>query len=121
MKNFATNLFGRRLTYALTALLALSLSLSGCKKNDNPPDPLGNANVMIVHASTDAPAMDLYVNDVQKNTTPIAALSNTSYLQIEEGSKTFKLTEANKLTPTFATLSQNLRKNAYYSLFVFNR
>jgi hypothetical protein len=121
MKNFSTNFFGRKLTYALTVLLALSVSLSGCsKKDDNPPATLGNANVMVIHASPDAPAMDLYVNDVRKGT-PIAVLSNTSYLQIEEGNKTFKLTETNKLTPTFATASQNLRKNAYYSLFVFNR
>ncbi len=122
MKKNSSNFFKRQLIYALTALLALSVSLSGCsKKDDNPPAPPGNANLMVIHASPDAPAMDLYVNDVHKSTTPIAVLSNTSYLQIEEGNKTFKLTEANKLTPTFATVSQNLRKNAYYSFFVFNK
>jgi len=122
MKYFSTKFFGRQVLSALTVLLALSVSLSGCSKNnDNSPDPLGNANLMVVHASPDAPAMDLYVNDEKKSTTPVAVLSNTSYLQIEEGNKNFKLTEANKLTPTFATVSQNLRKNAYYSLFVFNR
>ncbi|MBC7922917.1 MAG: DUF4397 domain-containing protein [Ferruginibacter sp.] len=119
MKNFISR-SGRVRTYVLAVLLASGLALPGCKNDDTPPEPVGNAGVMFVHASTDAPAMDIYVGSVRQPS-PLASLSNTDYVSVEAGSKNLELTEATKLNPSYAKVNQDFRKNAYYSVFAFNR
>ena len=118
MKNFSTLSGGPR-TRVLAAVFASALAFSGCKKDDAPPEPVGNANVMFVHAATNASDIDVYVGQVRQPS-PLASLSNTGYVSVEAGNKKVELNEASKLTP-YTTVNQDFRKNAHYSVFAFNR
>ena len=57
----------------LTLLLAASALTAACSDDDNNTGPEGQARVRVVHASPDAPAVDVLVDDA-------AALSNVGYL-----------------------------------------
>jgi hypothetical protein len=57
----------------LTLLLAASALTAACSDDDNNSGPEGQARVRVVHASPDAPAVDVLVDDA-------AALSNVGYL-----------------------------------------
>jgi uncharacterized protein DUF4397 len=57
----------------LTLLLAASALTAACSDDDNNTGPEGQARVRVVHASPDAPAVDVLVDDA-------AALSNVDYL-----------------------------------------
>ena len=57
----------------LTLLLAASALTAACSDDDNDTGPEGQARVRVVHASPDAPAVDVLVDDA-------AALSNVDYL-----------------------------------------
>jgi uncharacterized protein DUF4397 len=57
----------------LTLLLAASALTATCSDDDNNTGPEGQARVRVVHASPDAPAVDVLVDDA-------AALSNVDYL-----------------------------------------
>lgn len=49
-----------RTTLPLLSALAASLLLVGCSSDD--PDPVKNASIRVVHASPDAPAVDVFAN-----------------------------------------------------------
>lgn len=57
----------------LTLLLAASALTAACSDDDNDTGPEGQARLRVVHASPDAPAVDVLVDDA-------AALSNVDYL-----------------------------------------
>jgi hypothetical protein len=57
----------------LTLLLAASALTAACSDDDNDTGPEGQARLRVVHASPDAPAVDVLVDDA-------AALSNVEYL-----------------------------------------
>jgi hypothetical protein len=74
-----------------TALLALVFFIAACDEDDNdgtgPTPPIANSvSLRAVHASPDAPAVDVYAND---GTTPLvqdlAYGEATSYVDIPEG------------------------------------
>jgi hypothetical protein len=85
---------------SLKGMLALVLSLglfAGCSDDDdNPAGPQGpsGGRIMAVHASPDAPGVDLYVDNVKVNTSPLTFPNNTAYLDVAAGNRTVKLTVA---------------------------
>lgn len=96
-----------------------TMVLASCDDDDDDLDLLENeANVMVVHASPDAPAVDLYVDDEKVNATALNYPDNTGYLGIEEGSRNIKVTAAgaglgNPVINADVTLDEDL----YYSVF----
>lgn len=53
------------------------------------------SNVLVVHASPDAPGVDLLVDDVKVNSAPLTFPNNTGYLEIEAGDRNVKVNVAN--------------------------
>jgi Domain of unknown function (DUF4397) len=98
----------------LSALgMVATVSLTGCK--DNPMTPRPKARVMTVHASPDAPAVDLLVDNVvaaQDLTYP----NNTGYLSVKAGTRNVKVNVANTTT-TVIDANLPLSPGAAYSVF----
>jgi hypothetical protein len=82
---------------AMLLTVILGLGLSGCSDDDdnngstNPVEP-GTAQLRVVHASPDAPAVDLYVNDGAEPLLQALAYGDASaYLAVEAGTYTVQL------------------------------
>ncbi len=107
-----------RLALNAFALLTVSSLISSCSKNDNStaPGPTPSyAEVMVVHASPDGPAVDLYIDD-QLVVNRLAYPGNTGYLQVLPGVKNV----AAKIAGTSTTLLAGpvpIQANTYYSVF----
>jgi hypothetical protein len=101
---------------AALALLA-AVSLASCNKdsNNNPVAPTPQARVMAIHASPDAPAVDLLV-DGAKVGSGLAFPNNTAYLNVAAGTRNVKVNVAGTST---SVIDANLPVNggANYSVF----
>lgn len=98
----------------LSAAFAFT-ALTGCDKDD---DEVAKANVMVVHASPNAPAVDVRVNDavVRSN---LAYPSNTGYLQANAGATNLKVSPAGTTTYVInANVTLDAMKN--YSVFALD-
>lgn len=108
-----------RLTRMFTAALAVgaALFLAGCgdDDNDNPVAPAANAKVMAVHASPDAPAVDLLVDGAVVGS-GLAYPNNTGYLSLSAGTHNVKVNVAGSST-TVIDASPNLTAGMAYSVF----
>jgi hypothetical protein len=98
----------------IPALVAATMIFTSCKK-----DSKDYAKVMIVHASPDAPGVDLLVDNNKKNSSALTFPNNTGYLEIEDGSRNFKVNATGTSTSVInATVS--LTKDKNYTLFACN-
>ncbi|WP_229802138.1 DUF4397 domain-containing protein [Pontibacter akesuensis] len=78
----------------LVAVLPV-MFFTSCEDDDDDLDlQEEQANVMVVHASPDAPGVDLYVDDAKVNSSALNYPNNTGYLEVEEGDRNFKVTAA---------------------------
>jgi hypothetical protein len=89
-------------TLLRTVALALSVALtaSGCSddnNNTNPVAPVQQARVMAVHASPDAPAVDLLVDGAVVGS-GLAYPNNTGYLTVNAGTRNVKVNVAGTTT-----------------------
>ena len=84
-------------------LLASTLLFVGCSDDDdNPTTPVvQNANVKVVHASPDAPGVDLLVDNAVAGTN-LTYPNNTGYLSVEAGTRNIKV----NVTGTSTTVIQ---------------
>ena len=73
-----------------SVILPVSLvTLSSCED-----EQITYANVLVAHASPDAPGVDLLIDDVKVNTQPLTYPGNTGYLQAESGTRNIKVNVA---------------------------
>jgi len=108
--------------FAMLVVFTAVLALSGCKKDDN--NPVGNPNtsakamVMAIHASPDAPGVDLYVDNAKAGSN-LAFPNNTSYLSVDAGTRDIAVKVAGTST---TVLSANLpvSGNTNYSVFAID-
>jgi len=76
---------------ALAVAALAALALTGCGKDENNPvAPVTSARVMAVHASPDAPAVDLLVDGAVAGT-GLAFPNYTAYLTVPSGSRNLKV------------------------------
>ncbi|RNI26136.1 DUF4397 domain-containing protein [Rufibacter latericius] len=79
---------------ALFAALPV-LSLTSCDDDDDAAEMLTDeARVLVVHASPNAPGVDLYVDGTKANTAALNYPDNTGYLTLASGSRNVKVTAA---------------------------
>lgn len=93
------------------------LSFAGCDDDDatiNPPQP-GSAQIMAVHASPDAPGVDLLV-DNSVVTSNLAFPNNTGYLAVTAGTRNVKVRVAGTST-TVLDANLPVLANTTYSVF----
>lgn len=107
------------MNYALTRMSSLILAFSvlvfsACKKDKDP----GKANVMVVHASPDAPGVDLLVDNVKINSSALTFPNNTGYVSVNEGTRNIKVNAAGTSTSVInADVPFTANKN--YSVFAY--
>jgi hypothetical protein len=106
----------RRLPLAALAALAV-VSLTGCGSDDsaNPFVPTPQARVMAVHASPDAPAVDLLVDGAVAGS-GLAFPDNTGYLTVNAGTRNVKVNVAGSAT-TVINADLPVAAGANYSVF----
>jgi hypothetical protein len=78
------------------------------------------ANVLVTHASPDAPGVDLLIDDVKVNTQPLAYPDNTGYLEAETGTRNIKVNVAGTTT-TVINGDLDLEADKYYSVFAVDQ
>ena len=96
-------------------LAALPILMISCSDDDNPTNPTAKANVMVVHASPNAPAVDLLVDNVVAGS-GLAFPSNTAYLPVDAGSRNVKVNVAGTST-TVINADLPLTASTNYTVF----
>lgn len=91
--------------------------LSSCKKDD--PNS-GNSRLMFVHASPDAPAVDVLIDNNKINSTALAYPNNTSYATVSAGTRNLKINAAGTST-TAVEGNITIEKDNAYSVYAINR
>lgn len=99
-------------TFATLALLAAVFTFSSCEKDDDKT----YANVLVAHASPNAPGVDLLIDDTKQNSAALNFPGNTGYLRVESGERNVKVNVSGTSTTVIdADLTLDVDKN--YSIF----
>lgn len=110
----------RLLSLSVLGLLLLAVPVfTGCSDDEETtpaPQPTATARVMAVHASPDAPGVDLLVDNVKVNSTPLTFPNNTAYLTVNAGLRNVKVNVAGTST-TVINADLPVAANAVYSVF----
>ncbi len=102
--------------FSVIALAVVSaFTLSSCGDDNGPTAPILKARVMAVHASPDAPGVDLLVDDAVAGTN-LTYPNNTPYLEVRAGTRNVKVNVTGTST-TVIEADLPLSANAYYSVF----
>lgn len=105
-----------RAAWTLALTLPLLAGLAGCGDDDNPTAPTPqNARVMAVHASPDAPAVDLLVDGTVAGS-GLAFPNDTGYLTVAAGTRNVRVNVAGTTT---TVIDANLPVPANANLSVF--
>lgn len=107
-----------RITRAAVLMLGLvaAFAVSGCGDDDNNPvAPTPQARVMAIHASPDAPAVDLLVDNAVAGT-GLAFPNNTGYLDVTPGTRNVKVNVTGTST-TVINADLALASGSSYSVF----
>lgn len=101
-----------------TVVLALftTMIFSACDDDDDPVQ----GKLLVLHASPDAPGVDLLIDDTKVNSAALAFPNNTGYLNVEAGDRNFKVNAAGTTT-TVINANVMVDPNTNYSLFAINR
>lgn len=109
----------RHMMVSSVALLSL-LAITGCGNDDKSTAPqISNANVLVVHASPDAPGVDLLVDNVKVNSQPLTFPNNTGYLQITSGTRNIKV-NASGTSTSVIDANLDLAADNSYSVFAID-
>jgi len=73
-------------------------------------------DILVVHASPDAPGVDLLVNDITLNAAPLTFPNNTGYITLADGNTNIKV-NASGGGPNVIDASLNLGGNLSYTVF----
>lgn len=98
---------------ASVILMSSAVLFTSCKKEE---DVHEHANVMVVHASPDAPGVDLLVDGTKKNSAALNFPNNTGYLELEAGTRNLKVNVAGSTT-TVINADVPFTKDMSYSVF----
>lgn len=113
-------MFAKKTLYASLMLASLSLII-GCKDDEksNPAAPMAaNAYVTIVHASPNAPGVDILVDNAVAKAN-LGFPTNTGYVPVPSGTRNVKV----NVTGTSTTVIQanlSLSENGYYTVFAID-
>lgn len=107
----------------IAGLLAIAMVASGCSDDDE-KNPINSstpskAKVLIVHASPDAPGVDIVVDDGPVAVSNLEFPDNTGYVELPTGTRNVKVNVYNTST-TVIDADLNLNPNTNYSVFAVN-
>lgn len=95
-----------------TLAIAVALTLSSCSTEEK-------AKLMVVHASPDAPGVDLLIDNEKVNAAALTFFNGTGYLEITSGVRNIKVNAAGTST-TVINADIEFTSNMNYSLFACN-
>lgn len=97
--------------------LSLTAFLTSCDKDETPQ---ATSSVNVIHASPDAPGVDLLVDNLKVNTAALNFPEATGYLKVSAGTRNIKV---NATGTNNSVINANLTFSAdkYYSVFAYNR
>lgn len=106
---------------SMAAMLALALFTTGCKKDDDDTTPTPTptptyGKLMAIHASPDAPGVDLLIDNTVQNSTALTYPNNTSYLQVQTGTRNVKI-NATGTSTSVINANLTIEENKNYSVF----
>lgn len=104
--------------YKLLALIIFGsiFTLVSCK-TDAPVLSFGESHIRIINASPDDNAINVYINDTLKTSSPLAFGQNTNYATISGGVNHFQV-KANGNLVNHSDLTFQLDTNKYFTVFV---
>ncbi len=102
------------LAFAPVMMIAAIMTTSSCKK-----DEATFANVLVAHASPDAPGVDLLIDNSKVNSAALTFPANTGYLQVETGTRNVKVNVTGTST-TVINADLALEEGKNYSVFAVN-
>ena len=91
-------------------------SFTSCDKDEVVVPPADLSNVLVVHASPNAPGVDLLVDDQKVNSSALVYPTNTGYLSVNAGTRNVKVNVAGTST-TVINANLPFLKDGNYSLF----
>lgn len=97
-------------------LFVLFVSLTSCSKEE---DPAPTARVLVVHASPNAPGVDLLVDNNKVNSSALTFPNNTGYLEVNAGRRNVKV-NATGTSTTVINADLDLVAGKNYSVFAAN-
>jgi hypothetical protein len=102
-------------TYLAAALAALVAASAACSNDNNSPSPSpsSNAQLRVVHASPDAPNVDVYL-DGAKVLTNVPYLASSGYLAVPAGAHNVKVNATGTAT-TVIDVTPTLVAGSYYT------
>jgi hypothetical protein len=103
-----------RILFPMLAIMSMILFIS-CSDSGTDPKPMSKAMVNVVHASPDAPGVDLLVDDAVAGTN-LMFPNYTGYLEVNAGLRNIKV-NVTGTDQTAIEANLDLMKNVYYSVF----
>lgn len=98
-------------------LFVVSFSFTGCSDdNTTTPTATTKANLMVIHASPDAPQVDIYVDNTKVRDT-LSFPGNTSYLELNSGTRNIKVNVAGTNTTVIGPVDLSFDANSNTSIF----
>lgn len=104
----------------LMLLVVPSLAFTACDDDDDELPMVSNAQVMAVHASPDAPGVDLLVDNKKVNSAALMYPNNTGYLTVEQGRRNIRINAAGTSTSVIDA-NLDLKAGANYTVFAAGR
>ncbi|MFM2387913.1 MAG: hypothetical protein RL660_2670 [Bacteroidota bacterium] len=108
----------RKVLMSLLVAATVATTMTSCEKEEVVVP--GKAKVMVVHASPDAPGVDLLVDNAKQNTAALNFLQNTAYLSVNEGTRNIKVNAAGT-TNSVINKDVPFTKDMSYTLFAGNK
>ncbi len=113
--------FNSPLKFMAMLMIALTtvFSFSACSDDEDAATPAAAGKLMIIHASPDAPAVDLLLDGTKLNSSAVNYTDNTAYISAAAGTRVLKVNVAGTSTTALqASLSVVSGKN--YSVFAID-
>lgn len=90
--------------------------LISCDKDETPQ---AMTSVNVIHASPDAPGVDLLVDNLKVNTAPLNFPEATGYLKVSAGTRNIKV-NATGTSNSVINANLNFAADKYYSVYAYN-
>jgi len=97
--------------------LSLSASLISCDKDETPQ---ATASINVIHASPDAPGVDLLVDNVKVNAAALNFPEASGYLKVFSGTRNIKV-NATGTNNSVINADLTFSADRYYSVYAYNR
>jgi len=100
-------------------MLLISTAIIGCSENSNPTNPVvSKSNVLVAHASPNAPGVDLLVDGTVAGTN-LTFPNNTGYLSVNSGERNIKVNVTGTST-TVINANVPFANDMNYSIFAID-